>query len=274
MTERIDLDELEAGEGDQDAPNPGDWFWREEGDPDDEPEAVTDVKTDVTTGPNSAMESDADENETDAESASPSAGSGPMPRVPRENEGKPAGVPMESGGAGAGAGTDAGADASADASPEASAQTGASEGAGTDAPASAGEESATEASEAAGPHGGGADDMTLAFTYGAATRLADFGRVAADASAWADWLGIVGDVPAHVLNKFQRDRNVDLDFFNGSARGPAERLAAIDRHSMFYAERMVVVGVEGDEEAIAENAGWEFVPLAEAAGKAGWDVED
>ncbi|MFC7080475.1 hypothetical protein [Halorussus caseinilyticus] len=49
-------------------------------------------------------------------------------------------------------------------------------------------------------------------------------------------MGLVGRVPAHVLNKFQRDRNVDLDFFNGASADP------------------------GEDEPLAERADWEFVP--------------
>ncbi|UPV73759.1 hypothetical protein M0R89_14580 [Halorussus limi] len=266
MTERIDLDDLDVGDdGEDEGPNPGDWFWREEDAP-DAPEAVTDVKTDVTAD---------SERSASATPDSPGLDDGePIPRVPRENEARPAGIPTESGGAGAGAGTDTPA-ASADASASAD-DTDAGSAASADAPAADGRASADSGgkSEATGPHGGGADDMTLAFTYAAATRFPNFGAVAVDANQWADWVGIVGQVPAHVLNKFQRDRNVDLDFFNGSARGPAERLAAVGPTSMFYAERMVLVGVEGRDEEIAQRADWEFVPLSEAAEKAGWEVAE
>jgi hypothetical protein len=237
MTDRIDLDELDTGDSEDDGPTPGDWFWRGDGDPTDEPEAVTEVKT----------TSDAPDADSGEESANDSR---PMPRVPRENEDSPAGIPTESGGAGAGATPNEGSNASA------------------------AETKNNTPQSASGPHGGGADDMTLAFTYRAATRLSNFGAAAADADGWADWVGIVGRVPAHVLNKFQRDRRVDLDFFNGSARGPGERLADVGPTSMFYAERMVVVGVEGEDEEIAERADWEFVPLAEAAEKAGWEIDD
>lgn len=254
MTERIDLDELDAGDGDDEAePNPGDWFWRDEEGPESSaddpavPEGVTDVKTSATEATPDSERSEA----ATSDSSSPS--SDPIPRVPRENQDRPAGVPADSGGAGAGANSSATADASASG----------------DASAIAGAEP-----EATGSHGGGADDMTLAFTYEAATRFPNFGAVALDADGWADWVGLVGRVPAHVLNKFQRDRSVDLDFFNGSARGPAERLAAVGPTSMFYAERMVLVGVEGEDEGIAERADWEFVPLSEAAEEAGWEVAE
>jgi hypothetical protein len=134
--------------------------------------------------------------------------------------------------------------------------------------------SAAPSPEPSGPHGGGVDEMTLAFTYNAITRLSHLHGALADANEWTDWIGIVGDVEAYVINKFQRDNHLDLDFFNGSGTDPGERLAEIGEHSMFYAERMVVVGVEGEDEYVAEEAGWEFVPLSDAAAKADWDVDD
>ncbi|MEF8831658.1 MAG: hypothetical protein V5A23_09010, partial [Halobacteriales archaeon] len=120
---------------------------------------------------------------------------------------------------------------------------------------------------------GGTHGMTMAITYNAARRFANPAEVAVDAKGWVDWLGIVGDVPAYTINAFLRESGVDSDFFNGTD-DPDERLAKIDEHSSFYAERMVVVGVEGEDEWIAEEAAWEFIPLAEAAGEADWALQD
>ena len=113
--------------------------------------------------------------------------------------------------------------------------------------------------------------MTMAVTYEAARRLSDPGFVFASAM-WADWIGIVGEVPSHVINNFQRSNGVDTDFFNGTGTGPAERLAEITELSMFFADRMVVLGCE-DEKWIAEEAGWEFIPIETAAEKAGWELD-
>ena len=175
--------------------------------------------------------------------ADPATAGGRTPHVPHENRDRPVGVPEAGGGAGG--------------APAAAADDAA------DAPRPAG----------GGPHGGGVDDVTMALTYGAARRLASPARVFASAAEWCDWIGLVGDVPAHVVQKFQRDAGVDADFFNGSGTGPGERLADVDRNSMFYAERMLVVGLEGEDEPVAETAGWEFVPLSEAADAADWDLE-
>ncbi|TYL38134.1 hypothetical protein CV102_13080 [Natronococcus pandeyae] len=262
MTDRIDLDELDVGEDDEETEdaNPGDWLWRGEGTPEDEPEpprttgpAVERSERDSTDSETAGAESDepaaSDDVETDADT-DPS--SQPAPHVPRANRDRPVGIPTQSGGAGAG-------DSSESEEPTAES------GEATAEPRPAG-------SAAEGPHGGGVDDMTMAFTYRAVRRLAAPAAAFADASTWADWIGIVGDVETHAITKFQRTHAVDADFFTGSGTNPAERLREIDRTSMFYAERMVVVGVEGDE-WIAESAGWEFVPLETAAEKADWELE-
>jgi hypothetical protein len=164
------------------------------------------------------------------------------PHVPHKNRNKPVGVPEKQGGAG-----------------------------GTSAREAAASEELANAPEPSGPHGGGADEMTMAVTYEAAKRFADPGFVFASAM-WADWVGIVGEVPSHVINNFQRSNGVDADFFNGTGTGPAERLAEITEMSMFFAERMVVLGCPG-EEWIAEEAGWEFVSIDFAAEKAGWELD-
>lgn len=254
MTDSIDLDELGGGEERADRPNRGDWFWKGEGDPADENETA---ETDTTAAEATADPADRVASTESTAGRTAEADSQRVPHVPRANEGRPAGIPVEQGGSGGGAGR-------------------ADETAGDASTADHQRAETTEVAEdapAAGPHGGGADDMTLAMSYAAAKRLADPAAVFADVSAWADWVGIVGDVEAHVINKFQRDNLLDLDFFNGTGTGPGERLAEIDRHSMFFAERMVLVGVDG-EETLAEMADWEFVPLGEAAEAADWDLHD
>ena len=251
MTDRIDLDEM-GGESDErpDA-NHGDWFWRDEGDPDAEPDPGEGWLDAAGTGgvdDAGGAEGDADDGmERDRD---------PVPGVPRSNRDRPVGVPVEGGGAGGGGGTagtnDAGAGDTADAAAD---------------PATG------EDGTASGPHGGGADDMTLALTYEAAQRLADPRLAVIEAKSWTDWIGIVGDVPAYEINRFQREHEIDVDFFSGAGQEPAERLADVDEHSMFYAERMALVGLTG-EAGIAERAGWEFVPLETAAEQADWEVTD
>jgi hypothetical protein len=256
MTDEIDLDELDV-QDDEETPNRGDWFWSGEGDPEDELDHGTvSVRPDSdaeTESPGAAASADTDAdtgvevNGGDAASADPVGQA--VPHVPRENKDKPVGIPTDSGGAGGAAATN------------------------TDPASNVAEDPAAggESVEASGPHGGGIDDMTMAVTYDAARQFADPQRVFQEARGWADWVGIVGDVDAFVINKFQRDNGIDADFFSGAGQEPAERLADIDEHSMFYAERMVLVG-RPDDEPIAERTGWEFIPLADAAKKADWEL--
>jgi len=249
MTEEIDLDDLDVEGGDETSANPGDWFWRGEGDPDDEPDvqATSDPSVDQSdTDTEPEPENTGDDGDSDGD-----ARQSRVPHVPRENKDKPVGIPVEGGGAGAHAARETATEPPDHGEP-------ADENA-----------AGTEPQEASGPHGGDKDEMTMALSYEALKRIENPQRVIADANAWADWIGIVGDVGSHVINKFQRDHRIDVDFFNGSSQGPAERLESVDETSMFYAERMVLVGLP-DEQWMAEAKQWEFVPLSEAAEKADW----
>ncbi|GAB3412628.1 hypothetical protein GCM10027435_05570 [Haloparvum alkalitolerans] len=308
-TDRIDLDELtdDATDDEPDARR-GDWFWQGEGDPDAEPDAperdpaesgvsrLMEQEAEAEQSPATDPDADGDDPDTDdpgaagddadPDAAGDDADSGAtddadeaaaIPRVPRENADKPVGVPSGVGGAGAGAGP--GSAMSTDEATEATESTESGDGsapadgpnheAGTNAARKA---VAAGAAEAKGPHGGGADDMTMALSFRAMSQLSDPQLTVAKAREWADWVGIVGEVEAPVINKFQREHRVDADFFNGTGTGPAERLANVGETSMFYAKRMVLVGTEADR-WIAEEAGWEFVPFETAAEKAGWDHE-
>lgn len=300
MTDKIDLDELDVDDDEDptEAPNRGDWFWRGEGDPEAEPadedawasaglgksvgggttaggekdDVESRAENGVGRGAGDRGGSDGTGDDIDGEGADDDADDAadhqPAPRVPRQSDGAPVGIPVQQGGAGSGQG-------------DATSSSQGQEGTEQTSRGAAGEDTDRQESTASTGPGSAAhdaevdaDDMTLAFTYGAISRLADPRAAVADAEGWTDWIGIVGDVEAHVINKFQRDHRVDVDFFSGAGTGAAERLASIGETSMFYADRMVVVGREDADEPVAEAAGWEFVPLREAAGEAGWDVEE
>jgi hypothetical protein len=245
MTDRIDLDALDVStDDDEPTPNRGDWFWKGEGDPDEEPQ-LPDESDDMAgdaDGDPATSSSDEGDDDSPAPTLSGSTSThSPTPRVPRESDGKPVGIPQASGGGGGTAAKDR-------------------------------QEEPGEAPYG-DPYGDTTADMTMAFTYEALKRLEHLHASLADAESWSDYVGLVGEVPAHVINKFQRDQMLDFDFFNGAGTGPGERLAEVDQHSMFYAERMVVVGLD-DERWIADEGGWEFVPLPEAAAKSDWALVD
>ncbi|MFB6270073.1 MAG: hypothetical protein ABEH83_09025, partial [Halobacterium sp.] len=237
--------------------NDGDWLWRD--DDADDIEGDLDAGASSTTNGSPAPgggDADAEGDESASASAGDSQGTR-IPHVPKEGSDSPAGIPKDRGGSGGGA---------------TSGEGGTTTERGEHGEQSQAADAGTER-RASGPHGGGVDEMATAYTYEAVQRLDDPRIALAETNEWSDWVGLVGDVPAHAINSFLREHQLDIDFFNGSGDGPAERLAAIDEHSMFYSERMVVVGTEG-EEWIAEDADWEFVALSDAAEKAGWAFED
>ncbi|QZX98376.1 DUF7124 domain-containing protein [Halobaculum rubrum] len=289
MPDKIDLDELDVQPDDDERPNRGDWFWGD--DAGSEPSGGADaaaIDDDGTATPGDETAAAGDGAATDdTGSADDAAGSGPddgadtagstdgwrsgaaradelganepeppaydddlgadlesaTPRVPHADDDKPVGIPRESGGGGG---------VSADAR----------------------DEETQQQPEATGPHGETKSDMTMALSYRAVRSLSSLHAALADAETWTDYVGIVGDVDAHVINKYQRDNRLDLDFFNGTGTGPSERLEEVGPTSMFYADRMVLVGVESAGERVwAERAGWEFVPLAEAAEASGWALD-
>lgn len=263
-TERIDLDEFDSGSSEDETEDSerGDWLSSEAG---SHPPFESSPSFEMNTDPD--PESETHRVDPDSGPATPASEStetdshtGPIPHVPRPNDDKPVGIPVDRGGAGAGpAAGPANASSGSVGDEEVSGRTVDEEPAGPRPMGSA------------GYHDTDVDDMTMAITYNAVRQLEDPALALATAREWADWIGIVGDVPAHRINTFQRKNRIDADFFNGSGTGPGERLVSIDGNSMFFADRLVVVGVAGKDDEIARTADWEFVPLSEAAEKANWE---
>ena len=266
-TDRVDLDALDVGdkEEENEQPRRGEWFWNEGSGASDTVEAAAgssatdgeagDATTPGMTDTDATPETDSPESNLTANDERRAR----VPHVPRENKNQPVGIPVEGGGAG-------GASASAAAERERDAG---DEDAGTPAEGGEGRTISTGDSRSL------ASEMTMAFSYDAMKRFASPVLVMANAEEWTDWIGLVGEVDAYVINTYVRQEGLDIDFFNGAGDGPAERLAEIttNPNSMFAAERTVLVGTEGDRE-IADRAGWEFVPLEAAADAAGWDLND
>ena len=267
-TDRVDLDALDVSEDDEEDERPrrGEWFWNEG--------SEAEIATESAEAGSSTTDSEAGEagdaaaseaTDTDAtgspepDTTADDEGRARVPHVPRENKNQPVGIPVEEGGAG-GASARAAAERDSDAGDE-----------DATAPAEDGEGRTV----GTGTSGSPASEMTMAFSYDAMKRFASPVLVMAKAEEWTDWIGLVGEVDAYVINKYVREEGLDIDFFNGAGDGPAERLAEIttNPNSMFAAERTVLIGTEGDRE-IANRADWEFVPLEEAADAAGWDLTE
>jgi FAD/FMN-containing dehydrogenase len=118
---------------------------------------------------------------------------------------------------------------------------------------------------------GGSSDMTLAFELDALKALADPNNVFNDARQWTSYVGVVSDQPTYVVTNFTRKERIRQDFFSGP-RGVEESLENVKRQ--FDTERHVFVGISEEHEAQAEETGWEYLPLEQAAEAAGWELAD
>ncbi|MFC7046810.1 hypothetical protein ACFQH6_16635 [Halobacteriaceae archaeon GCM10025711] len=117
----------------------------------------------------------------------------------------------------------------------------------------------------------GSGEMTLAFELQALQALAKPGEVFADAQQWSEYVGVVSDEPTYVVTNFTRKRRIRQDFFSGP-KGKKGSLESVKRQ--FDTERHVFVGTTDEDRALAEETGWEFLPLADAAEAAEWDLSD
>ena len=119
--------------------------------------------------------------------------------------------------------------------------------------------------------GGGSSDMTLAFELEALKELADPEAVFSDARSWSEYVGVISEKPTYVVTNFTRKNRIRQDFFSGP-RGREESLENV--MDQFDTDRHVFVGEGEDDEALAEAAGWEFLPIDSAAEAAGWTLKD
>ena len=113
--------------------------------------------------------------------------------------------------------------------------------------------------------------MTLAFELEALKSLADPNVVFNDARGWTEYVGVVSEEPTYVVTNFTRKHRVRQDFFSGP-RGVGESLENVK--AQFETDRHVFVGTDDDDRAVADEAGWEFLPVERAAEAAGWDLAE
>jgi hypothetical protein len=116
---------------------------------------------------------------------------------------------------------------------------------------------------------GGSSDMTLAFELKALKELQSPDTVFTDARQWTNYVGVISDKPTYVVTNFTRKHRIRQDFFSGP-RGRQESLENIK--DQFDSERYVFVGVDGEDEAVAESTDWEYVDLETAADAADWKI--
>ncbi|CCQ36068.1 uncharacterized protein Nmlp_1880 [Natronomonas moolapensis 8.8.11] len=115
--------------------------------------------------------------------------------------------------------------------------------------------------------GGGSSNMTLAFELEALKQLANPEAVFSDARSWSEYVGVISERPTYVVTNFTRKKRIRQDFFSGP-RGREESLDNVK--DQFQTDRHVFVGQGEADEALAEAADWEFLPIDTAAEAAGW----
>ncbi|ARS89374.1 DUF7124 domain-containing protein [Natrarchaeobaculum aegyptiacum] len=113
----------------------------------------------------------------------------------------------------------------------------------------------------------GDSDMTLAFELEALKRLASPERVFEDARGWTEYIGVVSEKPTYVVTNFTRKNRIRQDFFSGP-RGKAESLEGVK--DQFQTGRYVYIGADDEDEELAEEVGWEYLDVEDAAEAADW----
>ncbi|WP_440988950.1 DUF7124 domain-containing protein [Haloarchaeobius baliensis] len=113
--------------------------------------------------------------------------------------------------------------------------------------------------------------MTLALELSALERLANPEAVFDDARRWSKYVGVVSDKPTYVVTNFTRKNRIRQDFFSGP-RGKGESLESVGEQ--FDTDRHVFVGTTDEDADLAEEVGWEYLPIEDAADAAGWEMAE
>ncbi|SEW13745.1 DUF7124 domain-containing protein [Natrinema salifodinae] len=113
----------------------------------------------------------------------------------------------------------------------------------------------------------GDSDMTLAFELEALKELASPERVFEDARGWTEYIGVVSEKPTYVVTNFTRKNRIRQDFFSGP-RGKAESLEGVK--DQFDTGRYVYIGADEEDEQLADEVGWEYLAVEDAADAADW----
>ncbi len=115
----------------------------------------------------------------------------------------------------------------------------------------------------------GGSDMTLAFELEALKELASPESVFEDARGWTEYIGVVSEKPTYVVTNFTRKNRIRQDFFSGP-RGKAESLEGVK--DQFDTDRYVLIASSEEDEQLAEDVGWEYLDVEDAAEAADWIV--
>ena len=111
--------------------------------------------------------------------------------------------------------------------------------------------------------------MTLAFELSALKELEFPKDVFEGSRAWSKYVGVITDEPTYVVTNYTRKKRIRQDFFSGP-KGKFESLKSVKHH--FDTDRHVLVGTEEIDKKMAEETGWEYLHISDAAEKAGWKL--
>jgi hypothetical protein len=118
--------------------------------------------------------------------------------------------------------------------------------------------------------GDGTGELTLAFSRSAVERLDDPGAAFADAGRWSRFVGVVdGDREAVAETVATHDLRQDFDLGDRDVW-----LALEEIRETTHTPRHVYVGTTPEDRRVATQLGWEYLPVTEAAEKAGWTLAD
>lgn len=113
-------------------------------------------------------------------------------------------------------------------------------------------------------------EVTLVFSLGSARRLADPKAAFTEAREWSRHVGIVAN-DAEAVDRFVRQAGVETDY---TLRNWDKWGTLGDIHDATDASRAVFVGTSAANRRVATHVGFEYVPLEEAAERAGWALSD
>ena len=89
------------------------------------------------------------------------------------------------------------------------------------------------------------------------------------ARAWSKYVGVITDEPTYVVTNYTRKKRIRQDFFSGP-KGKFESLKSVKYH--FDTDRHVLIGTGEEDIEMANETGWEYLHISDAAEKAGWEL--
>ena len=113
-------------------------------------------------------------------------------------------------------------------------------------------------------------EMTLAFSLAALDQLADPASAFEDARDWSSHVGVVDTEPEDVASAVA---DHDLPQAFEMAEDDDIWLALERIRATTATQRHVYVGATAEHRRVATELGWEYVPVTEAAAKAGWRLD-